>query len=202
MFFLFVSQNGLRSTHDHTLEHRVNGSGKRAARYSPSLHPWHPPLLFPPTYSSSLPPSLSPSTPACSLHQTKCKHPLYLPALLTIFRHFPEPLTPSVETNVSCGSSELSVSTQKHFRWFAVLEQDKSIGESLIPLKHQMPWLMNNANEAFSTGSLFKALTAAYSRSFFFIPIFLSRSVFALLWVLRVCLAAILQNVMSRAFPE
>lgn len=83
-----------------------------------------------------------------------------------------------------------------------MLEQDKSIGESLIRLKHQMPWLMNNANEAFSTGSLFKALTAAYSRSFFFIPIFLSRSVFALLWVLRVCLAAILQNVTSRAFPE
>lgn len=67
---------------------------------------------------------------------------------------------------------------------FAMLEKDKSIGESLIHLKHQMPRLMNNANEAFS----FKALTAAYSRSFFFIPILLYRSVFALLWVLRVCL--------------
>lgn len=35
-----------------------------------------------------------------------------------------------------------------------------------------MVWLMNNGNEAFSLDSLFKAITAAYSHSFFFIPSF------------------------------
>lgn len=186
VFFLFVCftewlKKHSRS-HTRTPSQRLRQESSSLVSLSPSVTPAS---SLPAHLLQLPPPSLSPSTPVCSLHQTKCKHPLYLPAQLTIFRHFPEPLTPFVKTNVSRGSSELSVSTQKHFRWFAVLEKDKSIGESRIHLKHQMPWLMNNANEAFSAGSLFKALTAAYSHSFLFIPIFLHRSMFALLWVLR-----------------
>lgn len=133
--FFFSSQNGLSSTHAHTLEHRVNGSGKTAARSSPSLHPWHPPHLFPPTYSSSLPPSLSLSL---LLLARSVRQNANIPSTsrLTIFRHFPQTLTPFVKKNVSCRSCELSLSTQKqHFRWFVVLEKDKSASESLINIR-------------------------------------------------------------------
>lgn len=46
-----------------------------------------------------------------------------------------------MKTNFSC-----SISTQK-----------QAVCCSAKPNKHQMAWLMNNANEAFSTGSLFKS---------------------------------------------
>lgn len=44
---------------------------------------------------------------------------------------------------------------------------------------HTVP-LMNNANEAFGSASLFKASTAAYSRSFLFTPSSLSHGAFYL----------------------
>lgn len=197
--FFFSSQNGLSSTHAHTLEHRVNGSGKTAARSSPSLHPWHPPHLFPPTYSSSLPPSLSLSTLACSLCQTKCKHPLYLSA--HYFQTF------STDAHTFCEKKyQLQVLRAQPFHTKAAFQvvccSGKRQKRQWKPNKHQMVWLMNNANEAFSIGLPLQS----FNRHFFTLILHSSLSFFAACSLSSgsagVFDRAILPNITSRTFPE
>lgn len=123
---------------------------------------------------SSRPPTRAPSpllslslSPACSLCQTKCKHPLLpLGSLFSDIFHS-RSLSLCVLGGLSFGKKR-----QKRQRKHT---------------KHQMAWLMNNANEAFSTSSLFKALTATYSHPFFLIPVFPYRSKLPLLWGPWVC---------------
>lgn len=112
------THDGSRSTHDHTLEHPVDSSGRRAAHCSfppspsPSLS-----LSLSLTLASSLPAHLLQPPPPASLFfhrsphllflcQTKCTHPLILSAhyfiYLFIFLHFPPPTHTlcSVKTNI------------------------------------------------------------------------------------------------------
>lgn len=100
------THDGSRSTHDHTLEHPVDSSGRRAAHRSfppsPSLS-----LSLSLTLASSLPAHLLQPPPPASLFfhrsphllflcQTKCTHPLILSAHYFFFLDIsPHPLTRS-----------------------------------------------------------------------------------------------------------
>lgn len=97
--FFVPPHDALRSTHDHTLKHPVNSSGKRAAHYSSlTLSVRDTRLLSsrPPTPAPS--PSSSPlslSLPCSLLLLSDKMHTSSLSLSSLFFWHFPHPLTPS-----------------------------------------------------------------------------------------------------------
>lgn len=75
--------------------------------------------------------------------------------------------------SVSCRCPQLSVHTLTCSRLVQLFQVFCFVSDHTVPL-------MNNANEAFGSASLFNASTAAYSRSFLFNPSSLSHTAFYL----------------------
>lgn len=184
VFFLFVCftewlEKHSRS-HTRTPSQRLRQESSSLFSLSPSVTP----ASSLPAHLLQLPPPSPPSLYSRSLSPSdKMQTSPLPPSSAHYFQTF------STAAHTFCQNQcQLQVPRAERFHTKAFqVEKDKSTGQSLIHLKHHMPWLMNNANEAFSAGFLFKALTATFTliRLHSYLSVLLH---VPLLWVPRACL--------------